>query len=110
LVKRPEKIIDATVGNIIFSIRFQIIKVFDKPAANLDSLAYSDHFALISEGSLCTIPYAAVMGEDQQRGTETLMIHYKTIVSDSERVLQRCKRTQRIWISLSTGDAHGIAR
>jgi hypothetical protein len=110
-LKVLKKTIDATIGNIIFSILFQLIELLEKLAANTDRLAYSYHLALISEGSLCIIPYAAVVGEDHHRGIDTPIFHYQAIVNDSERSRQRCKQTSRFWIFRPAGDAHlSVAR
>ncbi len=87
-LKSLKKTIDATIGNIIFSILFQPIEALEILAGKTDRLAYSYHLALISEGSLCTIPYGVAIGEDHHRGTEILLLHYQTIVNDRERAIQ----------------------
>jgi hypothetical protein len=109
-LKGLKKTIDATIGNIIFSILFQLLEVLEIPAANNDRLAYSYHLALISEGSLCIIPYAFAVGENHHRGTEILMLHYQAIVNNRERAIQQCKQTIRFWIFRPAGDAHSVAR
>jgi hypothetical protein len=109
-LKGLKKTIDATIGNIIFSILFQPIEVLEILAGKTDRLAYSYHLALISEGSLCIIPYGVAIGEDHHSGIDIPIFHYQTIVNDRERAIQRCKRCRQFWISRPAGDAHSLAR